>query len=74
MSLCVPRDQPEKEREGEGARERIDTGEARLVQNPSYFIIYKAFIYPKFYIMEDTESCRGSSPDPFCISYTKGLR
>ena len=26
------------------------------------------FIYPKFYIMEDTESCRGSSPDPFCVS------
>ena len=27
------------------------------------------FIYPKFYIMEDTESCRGSSPDSFCISF-----
>ena len=27
------------------------------------------FIYPKFYIMEDTESRRGSSPDPFCISF-----
>ena len=26
-------------------------------------------IYPKFYIMEDTESCRGSSPDPFCVSF-----
>ena len=29
----------------------------------------KTTIYPKFYIMEDTESCRGSSPDPFCISF-----
>ena len=27
------------------------------------------FIYPTFYITEDTESCRGSSPDPFCISF-----
>ena len=27
------------------------------------------FIYPKFYIIEDTESCRGSSPDPFCVSF-----
>ena len=26
-------------------------------------------MYPKFYIMEDTESCRGSSPDPFCVSF-----
>ena len=23
----------------------------------------------KFYVMEDTESCGGSSPDPFCISF-----
>ena len=36
----------------------------------------------KFYIMEDTESCRGSSPDPYgyqafflhIFPYTKGLR
>ena len=34
VSLHVPRDQPEKEREREGARERIDMGEARLVQKP----------------------------------------
>ena len=40
-----------------------------MCKNPSNFIIQKVFIYPKFYIMEDTESCRGSSPDPFSISF-----
>ena len=38
-------------------------------KNPFYFIVQKVFIYPKFYIMEDTESRRGSSPDTFCISF-----
>ena len=40
VSLHIPRDQPEKEREGEGAKERIDTGAARLVQKPpsNFFI------------------------------------
>ena len=38
------------------------------MQKPHNFI-FKVFIYPKFYIMEDTKSCRGSSPDPFCISF-----
>ena len=32
------------------------------MQKPHNFIL-------KFYIMEDTESCRGSSPDPFRISF-----
>ena len=49
-------------REKEKERERVNTGEAKLVQKPHNFIL-------KFYIMEDTESCRGSSPDPFRISF-----
>ena len=40
-----------------------------MCKPPPHFIVQKVFIYPKFYIMEDTESCRGSSPDPFCISF-----
>ena len=40
-----------------------------MCKTPSNFIVQKEFIYPKFYIMKDTESRRGSSPDPFCISF-----
>ena len=40
-----------------------------MCKSPSNFIVQKVFIYPKFYIMEDTESGSGSSPDPFCISF-----
>ena len=67
VSLHIPRDQPEKEREG--ARERIDRGRPGLCKNPLQLYCSKVLIYPKFYIMEDTESRRGSSPDPFCISF-----
>ena len=42
--------------------------EAGLTQRSSVANI-KTTIYPTFYIMEDTESCRGSSPDSFCISF-----
>ena len=41
----------------------------RKVTQKSSVAHIKTTIYPKFYIMEDTESCRGSSPDPFCISF-----
>ena len=46
VSLHIPRDQPEKEREGEGARERIDTGEARLVQKPLQLYYLKGVYIP----------------------------
>ena len=69
MSLRVPRDQPEKEREGEGERKRESTRERpSLCKNPITLFL-KGVLYPKFYIIENTESCRGSSPDPFCISF-----
>ena len=43
---CTPRDQPEKQREGEGerGRERIDMREAKLVQKPHNFI-FKRYLY-----------------------------
>ena len=45
-SLCVPRDQPEKEREGEGVRERVDPGEARLIQKPPQLYYLKGVYIP----------------------------
>ena len=83
MSLCVPRDQPEKEREGEGERERESQhGGGQACAKIPITLFSKGAIYPKFYIMEDAESCRGSSPDPYryqafflhIFLYTKGLR
>ena len=38
--------QPEKEREGEGARERINTEEARLVQKPLQLYYLKGVYIP----------------------------
>ena len=55
-----------REREQE---KELTRGRPGLCKNPSNFIIQKVFIYPKFHILEDTEPCRGSSPDPFCISF-----
>ena len=58
MSLHPTRDQPEKEREGEGTRERVDTGGGEgqaCVKTPLQLYYLKGVIYPKFYIMEDTE-------------------
>ena len=40
-----------------------------MCKDPSNFIVQKVFIYPKFYIMEDTESHTDCSPDPFGISF-----
>ena len=60
---------------GEGGRgskrKNWHGGGQACAKTPSNFIIQKVFIYPKFYLIEDTESCRGSSPDPFCISFCK---
>ena len=52
-SLCVPRDQPEKEREEEGEREReLTRGRPSLYKNP-ITLFQKVLIHPKFYIMKD---------------------
>ena len=64
QGISLKRRGREREQEKESTR-----GRPGLCKNPSNFIIQKVFIYSKFYIMEDTESCRGSSPDPFCISF-----
>ena len=42
----LPRNQPEKEREGEGARERVYMGEARLVQKPLQLYYSKGVYIP----------------------------
>ena len=49
-------------------KEEVIYNKRKVTQKSSVANI-KTTIYPKFYIMEDTESCRGSSPDPFCISF-----
>ena len=67
MSLHVPRISP-KRRGREQEKESTGGGQV-CAKTPSNFIVQKVFIYPKFYIIKDTESRRGSSPDPFCILF-----
>ena len=56
-------------RRGREQEKKLTRGGQVCAKTPSNFIVQKVFIYPKFYIMKDTESRRGSSPDPFCISF-----
>ena len=75
MSLHVPRDQPEKEREG--ARERIDTGEARLVQKPPPTLLFKRCLYTLNFTQWKIQSHAGAavltlSVYLFCIQKVSG--
>ena len=49
-SLCVPRDQPEKEREGEGRRRESTRGSQTMMRRGPKLYFSRELIYLKLYI------------------------